>query len=94
MLDTDSEEQRATGKVVVVTGASKGLGKQVALALAEEGANVAMLARTAADLEAARMEIINEVFAGGLSLSLSFSLSLSLSLSLCVCVTVRARVCV
>ena len=84
MLDTDSEEQRATGKVVVVTGASKGLGKQVALALAEEGANVAMLARTAADLEAARMEIINEVFAGGLSLSLFLSLSLSLSLSACV----------
>ena len=80
MLDTDSEEQRATGKVVVVTGASKGLGKQVALALAEEGANVAMLARTAADLEAARMEIINEVFAGGLSVALSLSLSLSLSL--------------
>eukprot|EP01046_Picozoa_sp_COSAG06_P089847 COSAG06_NODE_36204_length_450_cov_0.886040_1_plen_74_part_10 len=74
MLDTDSEEQRATGKVVVVTGASKGLGKQVTLALAEEGANVAMLARTAADLEAARMEIINEVFAGALSLSLSLSL--------------------
>ncbi len=64
MLETDSDEQHATGKVVVVTGASKGLGKQVALTLAEEGANVAMLARNAADLETARLEIIGEVFGG------------------------------
>lgn len=64
LMDTDDGEQHATGKVVVVTGASKGLGKQVATTLAEEGANVAMLARNAADLEAARLEVIGEVFGG------------------------------
>jgi len=34
-----------SGKVAVVTGASSGLGKQFALALAEQGASVALLAR-------------------------------------------------
>jgi hypothetical protein len=64
MLETDADEQHAAGKVVVVTGASTGRGKQVCLTMLEEGANIAMLARTAADLEAARLEIIGEVFGG------------------------------
>ena len=40
-----------SGKVVVVTGASSGLGRQFALALAREGANVAILARRVEKLE-------------------------------------------
>ncbi len=41
-----------TGKVAVVTGASRGLGEAMALALAEAGADVALVARTAGSLDA------------------------------------------
>ena len=39
------------GKVAVVTGASRGLGRAIAVALAEAGADVALAARSKADLE-------------------------------------------
>ena len=51
-------------KSAVVTGASRGIGKQVALTMAEEGANVAMFARDQETLDAARLEVIGEVFGG------------------------------
>jgi 2-deoxy-D-gluconate 3-dehydrogenase len=40
-----------TGNVALVTGASRGLGQGMALALAEAGANVALVARTGSALE-------------------------------------------
>ncbi|MEA4895718.1 MAG: SDR family oxidoreductase [Oscillospiraceae bacterium] len=46
-----------TGKVAVVTGASAGLGADAALAYAEAGADVAILARRKEKLEAVRSEI-------------------------------------
>jgi 3-oxoacyl-[acyl-carrier protein] reductase len=45
------------GKVALVAASSKGLGKACALALAREGADVAICARHVADLEAAATEI-------------------------------------
>jgi len=42
---------RLTGKVAIVTGAGKGIGAEIALAYADAGADVALLARTVADLE-------------------------------------------
>ncbi|MBS0610095.1 MAG: glucose 1-dehydrogenase [Proteobacteria bacterium] len=46
-----------TGQVAVVTGAGKGIGRTCALALAQAGADVALTARTQADLDAVAAEI-------------------------------------
>jgi 3-oxoacyl-[acyl-carrier protein] reductase len=48
--------QSLKGKTALVTGAGKGIGKAVALALAAEGTNVILLARTTTDLEAVAAE--------------------------------------
>lgn len=45
------------GKVAVVTGASRGLGKAMAVALAAEGVRVALLSRTESDLDGTSGEI-------------------------------------
>lgn len=46
-----------TGKAAMVTGASSGLGRQFALALAREGADVAIIARRLEKLESVKAEI-------------------------------------
>ena len=48
---------RLDGKVALVTGASKGIGRQVAQHLASEGADVAITGRTAEPLEVTAKEI-------------------------------------
>jgi NAD(P)-dependent dehydrogenase (short-subunit alcohol dehydrogenase family) len=45
------------GKTAIVTGGSRGIGKAIALGLAQEGANVAIVARDRGALDAARAEI-------------------------------------
>ncbi|MFO0995294.1 MAG: SDR family oxidoreductase [Alphaproteobacteria bacterium] len=45
------------GKVGVVTGASRGLGRAIALAYADHGADVALAGRTESDLDSLRREI-------------------------------------
>ena len=55
------------GRVALVTGGSKGIGKAVARGLAEEGVRVAICARSKASLEEAARELAGatgaEVFA-------------------------------
>ncbi len=45
------------GKVAVVTGAGRGLGRSIALAMAQAGADVALLARSAEDLATTAREV-------------------------------------
>jgi NAD(P)-dependent dehydrogenase (short-subunit alcohol dehydrogenase family) len=52
------------GKKALITGASKGIGRAVAEALAEEGCDVALASRTAADLDKARGEIAGKYNVG------------------------------
>ncbi|MCP2045771.1 3-ketoacyl-ACP reductase [Pontibacter sp. HSC-36F09] len=49
------------GKSALITGAGKGIGKAIAIALAKEGVNVGLLARTKSQLE----EVANELKAHG-----------------------------
>ena len=49
-----------TGKKGIVGGASAGLGRACALALAREGVELTIVARTAANIEAAAQEISSE----------------------------------
>ena len=48
------------GRKALVTGASKGIGRACAEVLAEEGCDIVLVSRTAADLEAVRAAIVTK----------------------------------
>jgi 7-alpha-hydroxysteroid dehydrogenase len=48
---------RMTGRVAIVTGASKGIGRGIALGFADAGADLVLASRTRADLEAVAGEV-------------------------------------
>ena len=48
---------RVDGQVAVVTGAGKGIGRAIAIGLAQAGADVAVASRTQSDLDAVADEI-------------------------------------
>lgn len=50
MEEVEFPQWKLSGKVALVTGASKGLGKWIALGLAQAGADVAIIARSSEDL--------------------------------------------
>ena len=64
---------RLTGKVAIVTGASRGIGRAIAMRLAKEGAKTVLCARSADELEAAVKEIERN---GGTALSIALDLRL------------------
>ncbi len=65
-----------TGKVGIVTGASRGIGRAIAVRLAKEGAKTVLCARTAGNLEALVKEIERE---GGTAASMALDLRLPVS---------------
>ena len=52
---------RLDGRTAVITGASEGLGLAMAQEFAASGANVAMIARSADTLEAARESVVSAI---------------------------------
>jgi len=54
-----SDDKLLQGKTAIVTGASRGLGLEIARQLASHGANMALLARDAEALAAAAAEVLN-----------------------------------
>jgi NAD(P)-dependent dehydrogenase (short-subunit alcohol dehydrogenase family) len=63
---------KRTGQVVVITGASAGVGRATARAFAERGASIGLIARGRAGLEAARREVED---AGGRAIELALDVA-------------------
>ena len=51
---------KLAGEVAIVTGAGRGIGREIALMQAREGARVALLARTEAEVRAVEDEVARQ----------------------------------
>lgn len=68
-----------SGRKALVTGASKGIGRAIAVQLAEEGVDIALTARSADDLESVQVEIARRSNVGVRVYSLDLSQSVSVA---------------
>jgi short-subunit dehydrogenase len=57
MSEVGDENRALEGRAALVTGASSGLGRATAIALAQAGADVALVARSAEELESTQEEV-------------------------------------
>src|ERR687886_1693990 len=57
MSEAGNEDRALEGRAALVTGASSGLGRATAIALARAGADVALVARSAEELDGAKEEV-------------------------------------
>ena len=58
MSEAETEMGPLRGKAALVTGASSGLGRATAIALARSGADIALVARSAEELQSAKEEVL------------------------------------
>jgi NADP-dependent 3-hydroxy acid dehydrogenase YdfG len=55
------QAQTYAGKVVLITGASRGIGREIAIQYARSGAKLSLLARSLSTLEALKKTILSEI---------------------------------
>jgi len=77
----ESRASRLAGRAAIVTGAGQGSGRGCALALASEGARVALVGRTRSKLDAVREEIAAR---GGLAVAIACDVGRSDEIEACV----------